>query len=58
MEAPLNWPLRAVAFAAGVATVWPADLAVDVAGVAVVLGLLAWTVRTDRRRPQPVAATV
>ena len=56
MEAPLNWPLRAVAFAAGVAAVWPTNLAVDLAGIAVVLALLAWTVRTDRRRPAPVAA--
>jgi len=50
MEAPLNWPLRIVAFAAGVATVWPAMLAVDVAGALVVLGLLVWTVRADRAR--------
>jgi len=56
MEAPLNWPLRAVAFAAGVAAVWPANLTVDAAGVVVVVGLLAWTVRTDRRRPHAVAA--
>jgi TRAP-type uncharacterized transport system fused permease subunit len=56
MEAPLNWPLRAVAFAAGVAAVWPTNLAVDLAGIAVVLALLAWTVRTDRRGPAPVAA--
>ena len=56
MEAPLNWPLRAVAFAAGVAAVWPTNFAVDLAGIAVVLALLAWTVRTDRRRLAPVTA--
>jgi TRAP-type uncharacterized transport system fused permease subunit len=56
MEAPLNWPLRALAFAAGVATVWPASIAVDLAGVAVVLALLAWSVRQDRRRSAPAPA--
>ena len=50
MEAPLNWPLRGVSFAAGVGAVWPGSLVVDVVGVAVVLGLLAWTVRRDRSR--------
>jgi TRAP transporter 4TM/12TM fusion protein len=56
MESRLNWPLRGVAFAAGVAAVWPANLAVDVAGVVVVLALLAWTVRTDRHRARLVTA--
>jgi len=56
MEAPLNWPLRGLAFAAGVATLWPGNLAVDLVGVVVVLALLGWTVRTDRRRPQIAAA--
>jgi TRAP-type uncharacterized transport system fused permease subunit len=50
MEAPLNWPLRGVSFAAGVAAVWPGSLVVDAVGVTVVLGLLAWTVRRDRSR--------
>ncbi len=49
MEAPLSWPLRAVAFGAGVAAVWPSDLLVDLTGVAVVLALLFWSVRSDRR---------
>ena len=50
MEAPLNWPLRAFAFAAGATVLWPTAVAVDLAGVVAVTFLLAWTVRADRRR--------
>ncbi len=50
MEAPLNWPLRALAFAAGIAAIWPANLLVDVAGVLVILAVLAWTVKKDKSK--------
>jgi TRAP-type uncharacterized transport system fused permease subunit len=57
METPLNWPLRVVAFAAGVAAVWPAGVMIDVGGATVVLVLLAWSVRRDRRRADTTATT-
>ncbi|TVQ37087.1 MAG: TRAP transporter fused permease subunit [Geminicoccaceae bacterium] len=56
MEAPLNPILRLVAFAGGVASVWPGHLLVDVIGVAVVLSLLAWTVYQDKQRTSRPAA--
>jgi TRAP transporter 4TM/12TM fusion protein len=56
MEAPLNPLLRALAFLAGVASVWPGSWTVDVAGAVGVLLLLAWSVRVDRRRMLASAA--
>ena len=48
LEAPLNWPLRAVALAAGAALLWPADWYVNVAGAIAFAALFAWSVRCDR----------
>jgi len=45
--------LAATALAAGVATVWPANLLIDLAGVAVVLALLAWSIRRDLLKSSP-----
>ncbi len=50
MEAPLNPLLRIVAFCAGVASVWPGEIVVDLIGASIVLLLLAWSVRRDRAR--------
>ncbi|MEM6712777.1 MAG: TRAP transporter fused permease subunit [Pseudomonadota bacterium] len=55
MEAPLNWPLRALSAAGGVALMWPGIPVLTVAGAVVVLGLLSWTVKRDRAR-QPALA--
>ncbi|WP_404380185.1 TRAP transporter permease [Caenispirillum salinarum] len=57
MEARLPLLLRPVSFAAGVACVWPANLLVDVAGVAVVFSLFAWTVWKSRQGPAAPAAS-
>jgi TRAP-type uncharacterized transport system fused permease subunit len=51
MEAPLNWPLRAAALAAGIATMWPASVAINAAGVAGTV-LVFWLSR--RLAPTPV----
>ncbi len=53
MERPVGWIFRALAFAAGVACLWPNDLLVNGAGVLAVIALLAWNVRG----PDPRAAT-
>lgn len=50
MEAPLNWPLRIVSAAAGVALMWPNTPLLEIGGGIVVLALLFWTIRTDRAR--------
>ena len=50
MESPLGLTLSLVAGAAGVATLWPEALPVNIAGAAVVLGLLVWSAR---RAPAP-----
>ncbi|MFN0264334.1 TRAP transporter permease [Tepidamorphus sp. 3E244] len=49
MEAPLNWPLRILTAAAGVALIWPNTPLLEIAGGIVVLGILFWSIRTDRR---------
>ncbi|SEA00394.1 TRAP transporter permease [Rubrimonas cliftonensis] len=49
METRLTLPLRAVVFAAGLATVWPSPLWVNLCGGAVVLAALALSLRADRR---------
>ena len=49
LEAPLNWPLRAVAGAAGAALLWPAGLAVHSAGASVFAVLFVWSSRWGRR---------
>jgi TRAP transporter 4TM/12TM fusion protein len=45
LEGPLNWPLRAVALAAGAALLWPTDLAVHLGGLAVFIALFVWSRR-------------
>ncbi len=48
MEAPLSWPMRALTLGAGIATVWPTHVAVDLLGVGIILLLLARTIQLDR----------
>ena len=50
MEAPLNWPLRILTVVAGVALMWPNTPLLEIAGGAVVLAILGWTIRQDRAR--------
>ncbi len=45
MESRLALPLRALAFAAGLAALWPGALAVNAAGAALTVLLLGWTIR-------------
>ena len=49
MEAPLNWPLRALAMAAGVAAMWPGDVMVNAAGVAGTVAVFALSQWLGRR---------
>ncbi|WP_084175096.1 TRAP transporter permease [Afifella pfennigii] len=49
MEAPLPWPLRFLAGVAGVVVLWPGLPVATAVGAALTLGLLAWSVRADRR---------
>jgi TRAP-type uncharacterized transport system fused permease subunit len=46
MEGPVSWPLRIAAGAAGLAALWPGLLVVNLAGAAIVLALLSWSIRT------------
>jgi TRAP-type uncharacterized transport system fused permease subunit len=46
MEGPISWPLRIAAGAAGLAALWPGLLVVNLAGAAIVLALLSWSIRT------------
>ncbi len=55
MERPLNIALRALALVAGVACLWPEALMINVAGVALTLGLLFYNRRFG---PQPLAVAV
>lgn len=48
MERPLNWPLRIIAMAAGIACMWPFSIFIQLAGVAVVAALLVLTVLQPR----------
>ncbi|WP_084327594.1 TRAP transporter permease [Salinarimonas rosea] len=50
MEAPLNWPVRILLFAAGVALIWPNNTIVETLGAVGVIAIFAWNVRVDRRR--------
>jgi len=50
MEAPLGWPLRILAAIAGVVVLWPGLPIATAIGAAMTLGLLAWTIRADKRR--------
>lgn len=49
MESALGWPLRILTAAAGIALMWPNTPVLEVAGAIVVLAILAWSIRTDRR---------
>lgn len=55
MERPFGIVMRLGCAAAGLAAIWPGALAVNIAGVAAVLALLAWNVASLRRHG-PVAA--
>ncbi|MEE4118846.1 MAG: TRAP transporter fused permease subunit [Paracoccaceae bacterium] len=46
MEGPISWPLRLAAGAAGLGALWPDLLLVNIAGAALVLVLLGWSIRT------------
>lgn len=48
MEAPLNWPLRILTAASGVALMWPETPLLEIAGGITVLAILFWTIRKDR----------
>ncbi len=49
LEYPVGYPVRAVLLAAGVACIWPAGLAIQLGGVAVIVATLAWNVTSGRR---------
>jgi len=49
LEFPIGYPLRAVLLAAGTACIWPAGLALQLAGMAVIIAVLAWNVAAGRR---------
>ena len=57
MERPLNWPIRILALAAGVACLWPWALAINIAGVAATFALLAFNLRFGQV-PEPVTPAV
>ena len=48
-EAPLAWPLRLLLAAAGVALLWPDTPFLEAVGALLVIALLAWNIRQDRR---------
>jgi TRAP-type uncharacterized transport system fused permease subunit len=49
MEAPLNWPLRAVSLAAGIAAMWPGDVLINAGGVAATAAVFAVSMVLGRR---------
>jgi TRAP-type uncharacterized transport system fused permease subunit len=49
MEAAINWPMRIVLFAAGVALLWPNTPVVEAIGAVGVISIIVWNVRLDRR---------
>ncbi|MEO1198109.1 MAG: TRAP transporter fused permease subunit [Pseudomonadota bacterium] len=49
METPLNWPLRILTGVGGVMLVWPDTPMLEIAGGAIVLSILAWSIWQDRR---------
>ncbi len=49
LEAPLSWPLRGVAAAAGLALLWPGPLWLHLAGAAAFVFIFGWTWRADRQ---------
>ena len=49
LEAPLSWPLRGVAAAAGLALLWPAAVWMHLLGAAGFAVLFAWSWRSGRR---------
>ena len=53
MERPTGWIFRGLAFAAGVACLWPNDLIVNGLGVLSVLALLFWNVKGPGARRVP-----
>ena len=53
LEAPLNWPLRGVLAAVGVALLWPGDHIINIVGAVLVIGILVWTVRRGRLAAAP-----
>ncbi|MCL4800221.1 MAG: TRAP transporter fused permease subunit [Burkholderiales bacterium] len=56
MEARLPLPLAAVLFAVGVALLWPTDLLVNFAGLAIFLAIFAHNLWQDRRGARAAAA--
>ncbi|MEK6216510.1 MAG: TRAP transporter permease, partial [Boseongicola sp.] len=55
LERPIGLALRAVVGVAGIACLWPGSLAVNLAGLAFVLGLLALNVSSARKLADVVA---
>ena len=51
LERRLNWPMRAIAAAAGIACLWPGILAVNLAGVAAVVALFVLSLRIGHATP-------
>ncbi len=49
MEAALNWPMRIVLFAAGVALLWPNTPVIEAIGAVGVISIIVWNIRVDRR---------
>ncbi|MCG6122494.1 MAG: TRAP transporter fused permease subunit [Microvirga sp.] len=49
MEAPINWVMRIVLFAAGVALLWPNNTMVEIIGAIGVIAIIVWNIRLDRR---------
>ncbi len=57
MESPLNWPLRILTGIGGVMLVWPDTPVLEVAGGAIVLSILGWSIWQDRKRTGEPAAS-
>jgi TRAP transporter 4TM/12TM fusion protein len=50
LEAPVNWPMRAVLFVLGCMMLWPNALVLHVSGLALFVTYLAWNIQQSRAR--------
>ncbi|PLX38776.1 MAG: C4-dicarboxylate ABC transporter permease [Hyphomicrobiales bacterium] len=55
MEAPLNWPLRILLGAAGIALVWPNTPLLEIGGAIVVLTIFGFNIAADRKARKAAA---
>ncbi|WP_374446743.1 TRAP transporter permease [Stella sp.] len=52
-EAPVSWPVRIVLAGCFLALLWPNERLLHLAGVAVMIPLVVWNIRADRRAARP-----